>query len=106
MATLTPDRPMQPIEQALANQISDEILADYLLLFWDQPLPPALAAYLEWNPHLRPKVTPPDYTSLLKAASRRPYLRSFYELRATVGPMILEDIFRFLGDLRLLRTKP
>jgi hypothetical protein len=106
MASLTRDRPMRPAEVTLANQISDQIIADYLLLFWDQPIPPALAAYLEWNSHLRPKVMPPEYKSLLSAAGRRPYLRGFYEIRTTVGSALLEDMFSFLGDLRLLRIKP
>lgn len=105
MATLRPGQALPEAAVLAGAEISHQIIEDYLTIFWDQPLPGDLAAYLQQHPEIRRRTTPPGHHDLVKAAARQPHLTYLYPVRGRIAAAVLEDMFTFLSDMRLLQPQ-
>uniref|UniRef100_UPI0035B3978D hypothetical protein n=1 Tax=Paenirhodobacter enshiensis TaxID=1105367 RepID=UPI0035B3978D len=102
-AQTRPGIPLPPEAKAQIGPVSDQIIRDFLTLFWDQPVPPDLQTYLDRHPPIAAPGIPPSQQDLIAAAARQPQLASLYPIRNRVGTAALEDMFGFLGKMGFLR---
>lgn len=94
----------QPALPDAARTLTDQIIEAYLTIFWDQPLPAGLESYLQMHPAIPRTTKAPSHQQLVNAAARQPHLTRIYPVRQKVGEAVLEDMFRFLTEMRLIET--
>lgn len=109
MFALAPDAqeamPNAPEQRALSRRISDQIIRDYLTIFWSTPLPDRLRTYLAAHPELGPPVQAPDSATLRAAVARQPHLVNLYRFRDELGAAVLRDMFDYLSRKHLLAVE-
>nr|WP_319250273.1 hypothetical protein [uncultured Celeribacter sp.] len=91
--------------RASAIAIGDQIIRDYRLIFFDQPLPDDLAVYIE-DSNLDIALSynePPSKNAVSQALARQPQLFMYHSKRDLYGTDVLADMFMFLQSAGLLR---
>ncbi len=96
-------RGVPPVYTEDIRTTSDQVIADYLTIFWDVPPPPELAAYLARNPQIIRPGQKPDPEVLVAAAARQPHLARLYPHRTRIGALVLADMLLYLGEMGMLR---
>lgn len=88
-----------------AEEISDQIIRDYLTVFWDTTLPDSLASYLAEYPEVQGERSAPTERKLERAVRRQPQLTRYYRVDETAAHAILVDMFAFLSRMKMLRNE-
>ncbi len=86
-----------------SEEISDQIIRDYLTVFWNTTLPDSLASYLVEYPEIHDTRTAPTEHTLKEAVRRQPQLTRYYRVDEKAAHAILVDMFAFLSRMKMLR---
>ena len=89
----------------LSYELSDQIIADYLTVFWQADVPDEIVDYLELDASNLEEPTSPTQDELNNALSRQPHLSQLYKHSKKIGTLMLQDMFDYLKKLDVLKDK-
>lgn len=95
--------PMPTDAKNVAVAQSDQIIRDYLTVFWDAPRPETLQTYLTSHPELGLEPAPPTQSALDAAVTRQRHLVNLYRTDPIIATAILDVTFNYLRTLDMLR---